>query len=205
MLCLTSPARTRWHAVPAGWKLAGLAVFSTLIFPEDRIGVLALATAGVALLYLAEGRRFARAGLRQLRALLPFLLVIVVYHAATGTIPAGAVVALRLLSAVAAANLVTMTTRLEDMMAVVEAALRPLQRLGLNVGALAVAVALVVRFTPALAEKVGRLIEAWRGRSARRAGWRIVPPFLLLALDDAEHVAEAIRARGGIEPQRPVQ
>ena len=35
--------------------------------------------------------------------------------------------------------------------------------------------------------------------AARRAGWRIVAPLALMALDDAEHVAEALRARGGVQ------
>ena len=39
---------------------------------------------------------------------------------------------------------------------------------------------------------------AWRARSRRRAGWRVIVPFMVLALDDADHVAEALRARGGI-------
>jgi biotin transport system permease protein len=105
---------------------------------------------------------------------------------------------LRLVTAVALANLVTLTTRLDAMMAVVERAARPLERFGLSPRVLAVAIALVIRFTPVLLLRAGQLMEAWRARSPRRPGWRVVVPVTLAALDDAEHVAEALRARGGL-------
>jgi biotin transport system permease protein len=60
------------------------------------------------------------------------------------------------------------------------------------------AIALVVRFTPILAQKGQTLALAWKARAARRLGWRVITPFAVLAIDDAEHVAEALRARGGL-------
>ena len=92
-----------------------------------------------------------------------------------------------------------MTTRLSDMIAVIRLLLAPLRRVGLSTGALEIAIALVIRFVPVLAQKGGNLAEAWRARSPRRAGWRIVAPLALMALDDAEHVAESPRARGGVQ------
>ena len=58
---------------------------------------------------------------------------------------------------------------------------------------------MVIRFTPVLAQKGAALAMAWRARSRKRAGWRVIMPFMVLALDDADHVAEALRARGGFE------
>ena len=43
-----------------------------------------------------------------------------------------------------------------------------------------------------------QISESWRARSPRRAGWRILPPITMAALDDADRLAEALRARGGI-------
>ena len=51
-----------------------------------------------------------------------------------------------------------------------------------------------------IARQGSLLSEAWRARSPRRTGWQIVMPLAALAIDDAEHVAEALRARGGVEP-----
>ena len=61
------------------------------------------------------------------------------------------------------------------------------------------AMALVVRFVPVLAAKGQALAMAWRARSQRPPGWRIIVPFAVTAIDDAEHVAEALRARGGMQ------
>jgi biotin transport system permease protein len=59
------------------------------------------------------------------------------------------------------------------------------------------AVALVIRFIPVMQDRTEQISQSWRARSARRAGWRVLMPATLAALDDAEHVAEALRARGG--------
>ena len=72
--------------------------------------------------------------------------------------------------------------------------------LRLSTRALELAIAMVLRFTPMLVENGQRLAMSWRARSRRKPGWRIVMPMAALALDDADHVAEALRARGGILP-----
>jgi len=139
-----------------------------------------------------------RHGLRRLWPLWPFVAVIVLWHLATAAAQTGALIALRMIVAVALANLVTMTTRLTDMMDVVRALLHPFARLGVNIRAMELAAAMVIRFTPVLAQKGAALSLAWRARARRRAGWRVVVPLLVVALDDADHVADALRARGGV-------
>lgn len=198
MLTLTSPVETRLHRLPAGAKLAALAAATLLLLPLQALAPVALAGAATAGLYAAQGRRFAGHGLGMLRPLWPFLLILALWHGWTGEIARGAVIALKLTTAVALANLVTMTTRLDAMIAVLERLARPLRHVGLQPHVLAVSIALVIRFTPVLLARAERLAEAWRARSPRRASWRIVVPLALGALDDAEQVAEAIRARGGL-------
>lgn len=195
MLSLTSPVRTWLHDVPPGGKLLAMLAFATALFPVERIDALIATAIIVALLYLSCGTRLATAGLRALRPLLPFLAIIAVWHLATGTPQAGIGISLKLLAAVGLANLVTMTTRLEEIM---DAVAWPARRLGLNPRIIGMMIAMVVRFTPALGRKGTQLIEAWRARSARQPGMAVVPPLLLAALDDADHVAEALRARGGV-------
>ncbi len=198
MISLTSPVETLWHRWPAGLKLALLCVATMLLFAAQRIEHQVFALAAVLGLYAIAGRAFLGAGLRSLRVLWPFLAVIAIWHIATRTYAEGAVVSLRLLSAFGLANLVTMTTRLSDMIAVVRALLTPFRAFGLQTRPLEIAIALVVRFTPVLMRKGGDLHDAWRARSVKRPGWRIVIPLTVLAIDDAEHVAEALRARGGV-------
>jgi biotin transport system permease protein len=198
MISLTSPVRTRAHGWPAGAKLLALCVASVVLFAMPYL-VFQLAVAmAVLLLYALPGAVFLRYGLRRIWPLWPFVMLLLVWHIFTGVPQEGAVIALRMVTAVALANLVTMTTTLEAMMAVVNRLLRPFARLGVNLRAIELAAAMVIRFTPVLADKGAALALAWRARSRRRAGWRVIVPFLVLALDDADHVAEALRARGGI-------
>lgn len=198
MLSLLSPVSTPFHRLPAGGKLAALCLFTAALLLVPSPWLVAGALGAVAGLYLQGGRVFARHGLRQLRPVLPFVALVAAWHLWIGDPRQAAVIALRLVAAVAAANLVTMTTRLTDIVALIERLAAPLARLGLRPRLLALAVALVIRFIPVMAERVARLTEAWRARSARRAGWRIVLPATLGAIDDADQVAEALRARGGV-------
>ncbi len=43
-----------------------------------------------------------------------------------------------------------------------------------------------------------QIAAALRARSTGKSGWRIIVPLTLSVLNDAEHVANALRARGGV-------
>jgi biotin transport system permease protein len=202
MLALTLPHKTWAHGLPAGSKLLVLALVTLVLFPVQRLDVLSVALLAVIGLYLSLGRQASRFGLQLLRPLAWMLGLILLYHFVTGQAEVGVRVSLRLLAMIGLANFVTMTSRLDDMIAVVQWLLRPLAALGVNTRVIGVAIAMVIRFAPALGQKGAALLESWRARSPRRAGWRIVIPLCLLALDDADHVAEALRARGGIASGR---
>ncbi|GAL15459.1 transmembrane component bioN of energizing module of biotin ECF transporter [Vibrio astriarenae] len=128
----------------------------------------------------------------------PFVVLLLLWHGWGGELEQGVIIALRLVSAVALANLVTMTTRLSDMLEVVHFLTKPLRKVGLNTRALELAMALVIRMTPTLVVKGRLLAQAWRARSNGKFSWRVILPFTLTTLDDADHVAEALRARGGL-------
>lgn len=198
MISLISERRTPYHGWPAGPKLLGLSLFTLAIFYMDGV-VLSLAVmAAVCAAYLVGGLGFAREGLRLMRPVLVFVAMIMVWHLAVGRIPEGVVIVLRLLAAIAAANLVTLTTRMEDLLDVIQ---RGLARIGVPAAArrrFALSIALVIRFTPVLVQKGGLLVESWRARTVKRPGWRLVLPFALMAIDDAEQTAEALKARGGL-------
>lgn len=200
MISLTSPVRTRAHDWPAGAKLAGLCLATAGLFFVTDVRVLGAVLALVLGLYALPGAVFLRAGLRGLRVLWPFVVIVLVWHAVTGAPAQGLAIVLRLVSAVALANLVTMTTTLSDMIAVVHRLAAPLRVLGLPSRTLELAIALVIRMVPVMLERGRLLAQSWSARSARRASWRLVFPFALAALDDADHVADALKARGGLTP-----
>lgn len=197
MLALTSEIRTPYHRLRAGPKLAVLCGCTVALVWEQGMGAMLLALAGAVALYLVPGVAFLREGLRLLAPLWIFVALVVAWHAAMHELLAGIVIGLRLLVAVALANLVTMTTRFDDLVDLVMWLLTPLRRLGMNTAPLGFAIVLVIRFIPVLRARAQGLIEAWRARSPRRAGWQVAFPITLLAIDDAEQVAEALRARGG--------
>jgi len=197
MLTLTSPVDTPLHGMRAGVKLAALCGFTGLLFWLDDPASLAGAALIPAGLIGLGGAVFARHAAAMLRPLWPFLAVLALWHWWTEDAAQGLSIALRLITAVAAANLVTMTTRLSDMLAVVEALLAPLARFGLPPRRVALVFALVIRFIPVLAARLSQIAEAFTARSRRKPRWRVLVPATLAALDDADHVAEALRARGG--------
>ncbi|MBN8630090.1 MAG: energy-coupling factor transporter transmembrane protein EcfT [Rhodobacterales bacterium] len=198
MLTLTSPVETWAHRRPAGLKLATLAVATTGLFLLGSPVPLAAALAATAGLYLTGGGRFAQTGLRQLVPLWPFVLIVGAWHLWTGDVTGGVAILLRMVTAVALANFVTMTTRLSDMLAVFERLARPLAPI-LPPRRLALAFALVIRFIPVMLERMGQIRQSWSARSQRAARWRVMVPATLAALDDADRVAEALRARGGAD------
>ncbi|QIZ81688.1 energy-coupling factor transporter transmembrane component T [Thalassovita gelatinovora] len=198
MISLTSPVRTRAHDLPAGLKL-GLLLLATVALAASadlRFHIAAFLSALG--LYSLPGVRFLRGGLSRLRILWPFVAVVLLWHLVTRDISAGLVICLRMVTAVGLANLVTMTTRLSDMMAVIRWIGTPFARLGLNMRALEIGIALVMRMVPVLSEKGQQLTQSWSARSTRRPRWHVVLPLTLLALDDADNVAQALRARGGL-------
>ncbi len=193
MLTLTSPRETVLHRWPAGLKLALVAAGSVVLFQLPMAGVaVALALAAALALTLGRGRDW----LGLLRLLWPVVLVLLAWHGLTGTLAQGALAVLRMLALVGLANLVTMTTRLSDMQAVFLWLSRPLAPI-LPPQRLALAFALVIRFVPVMLLRWQALVLAWRARAARRPGWHIYAPAVLAALDEADRVADALRARGG--------
>ncbi|KAF0675921.1 energy-coupling factor transporter transmembrane component T family protein [Profundibacterium mesophilum] len=200
MLSLTSPIRTPYHALRASTKLLALCVFTLAVTLSGDPRAVWGAAALVAGLYLAGGLRFAAAGLRMLRPLVFFVAIVALWHGILGEWAEGALVIGKLAAAFGLANLVTMTTRLDDMIALVERVAAPLARLGIEPRLPALSLALVMRFVPVQLQRAAALGEAWRARSRRRPGWRLVTPLALLAIDDAEHVSDALRARGGVRP-----
>jgi biotin transport system permease protein len=199
MLTLTSPVEIWAHKMSAGPKLAALALATSALFALTSPLAMVVALSLAAALYLTGGRVFAATGLRLLRPLWPFILIVALWHLWTGDPGGGAVIVMRMATAVALANFVTMTTRLSDMIAVFQWLARPLAPLGLSPRRLALALALTIRFIPVMLDRLAQITDSWRVRSPRRPRWRVLVPATLAALDDADRVAEALRARGGAD------
>lgn len=199
MLSLALP-RVSWaHRIPATVKLAGLLVASLVLFPIKDPVILAGALTAVVVLTTSLGTSAIRQTMRFVVPLLFMVGLLLLFHIFFGQLREGIAVVLRLLTLVFLANFVTMTTALSEMMALIEKLFAPLTKIGVNVRVISVAMGLAIRFTPVLLTKSGLLFDAWRARSQRPARWRLIVPIGLAALDDAEQISDALRARGGIQ------
>lgn len=193
--------RSLLHRLPAGAKLMALAVLSVLIVPLSNPLLLAMVLAAVLIVYSS----FGRPGLRRLgqwRSLAPLLAVIFALQVWAASVEVALASVLRIAVMVLLADLVTLSTRLQDMMDALALPLRPLKRLGLDPERLALAVALVLRFVPVLLDTWRGREEAWRARSPRRPGLPLIGAFFSGALAMADQVAEALDARGFGAPHR---
>ncbi|GHC49436.1 energy-coupling factor transporter transmembrane component T family protein [Neogemmobacter tilapiae] len=189
MLGLTSAHKTWMHRLPVGPKLALLALFSVVLFWLDNLWPMLVALVLVAALVASGGAGFARQALRLLQPVWFFVALLAVWHLWLNDPLNGLRIALRLVVAVTAANLVTLTSRLSDMIDLIERLLG--RKVALTLG-------LALRFVPVLGERAAMLSLAWRARSQKRAAWRLVPGLTVGAFDEADHMAEALRARGGL-------
>ena len=198
MLSLALPERTWAHRLPAALKFGLLAVAMIALM---RIGSLAgqgAAVLVVAALTASLGRKAIRQSLVTLRPLVWIVAVILLWDTAQGRFQLGVVFGLRVLAMVGLANLVTLTTPLPEIVALIEWLAQPLARLGISPRVPAISVALVIRFVPVLRARHDILAEAWRARSARKPRMKLLAPLTFSLLDDADHMADALRARGGL-------
>ena len=190
------------HRASPGVKLTGLAVVAIALFiPATPAGILVaglVATLATVVGYGVAGIP-ARIAFAQIRPTLWLLGMIFAFHALMADAVAGALIVARFILLIALAALVTLTTRVSDMIATIEAGLTPLRRL-IDPGRVAMCLVLTIRFVPVLANEAHAIREAQAARGARRAGptafIRLAIPLILRGLRLAETVAEALYARG---------
>ncbi|WP_417667966.1 energy-coupling factor transporter transmembrane component T family protein [Roseibium sp.] len=198
MISLYLPGTSWLHRCPVRVKLLLLALAGMAVLPiTDPLALMAV-LAVVLGLYASLGKE----GLGQVKALKPMLSLLVIIfalHAVTGDWMTGVTAVLRLLAMVLAANLVSITSRMDDMLEAVRPLFVPLEFFGVSARKPALAVSLVIRFAPVLLSVYASLREAYQARTGKRTSWRLMAPFLLQSLSMSENVAEALTARGGAE------
>ncbi|KGM48934.1 energy-coupling factor transporter transmembrane component T family protein [Pseudooceanicola atlanticus] len=195
MIGALSARPTPFHRIPAARKLLGLCVFCTILGVTD-LPVLNWAAFGAVMLAsLIPGRWFLSLIARDLKMPAVIAVFIIAFQWATGHLVLGLSVAGTLMACIAAAMVFSRTTSPAETLGVVDRGLARLRVPEVARRRLSLAVALTLRFIPALSARADHLAEAYRMRSPRRLSWRIVPPLALGALDEADQAAEAMRAR----------
>ncbi|GAB2851093.1 energy-coupling factor transporter transmembrane protein EcfT [Actinocorallia aurea] len=189
------PGTSPVHRVPAGAKLVLLFLFAALVFAVGSPAWLGGVCAAVAAGY-AVARIPARRCLPLVRSL---ALVAVFVFAVQGWLlgpGAALVVCLRLVAALAAAHLFTVTTRVDDLVAAVERAAGPLRRFGVRPERLGLLVGLTLQAVAALTKIAGEVREAAVARDARYSLTAFVAPLLVRTIRHSDDLAEALAARG---------
>ncbi|MCA1306478.1 energy-coupling factor transporter transmembrane protein EcfT [Microbacterium esteraromaticum] len=195
MISLYRPGAGILHRMSAGTKLGLLAVSALCV------SVLALGTTGIAILVAAVSALYVVGGLGwrllaeswwRLRWLIIVLAgalwIFVGLDEAVHN--AGRVAALILL-----ADLVTRTTRMGDLLDVLQRLLRPLRVFRLDPETAALAISLTIAMVPVLEGFLNQVRDAQRARGVR-LGPRAALPLLVLTLRHADDVGDALAARG---------
>lgn len=194
-LGLYVPGDSPLHRAPAAAKLAALVVLGVGAFQLASSAWMASGLALVVVLGALAGVP-PRTLLVHARPALVMLAVIFVAHALLTSWPQGLLVVLRFGLLILSATLVTLTTRVADMVGVVERACGPLRRVGVSPARVGLVLALAIRFVPVLAEKLREIREARWARGVDRPTVMVLVPLLIKTLRFADQTAEAIDARG---------
>jgi biotin transport system permease protein len=199
-LALYVPRASPVHRTPAGWKLLALAGLSVLVFAAPTLPVVVAALVGVVLVGLVAARLPASVLLRQARAVLWWLVALLVLHSLVTDVLTGTLTVIRLLVLVLAAAVVTATTRVTAMVAVIERVCRPLEWVGVRPARIGLVIAMALRFIPLISERADRIREAQAARGGSTRGLRglatTLVPLLVQVLQLAHTVSEALDARG---------
>lgn len=184
------------HRLSAGKKTLILMVFLLLTAVLARTATTAIAAFTIVALCYILARLPWRKTVGHLLVPLPILLVLGALMWWRLGFDAALVTFLGVLSSVALAILLTLTTRVTDMLEALEIALEPLARLGLPVESITLAMSLTMRLIPLQAQAIIEVIET---RKARGGGTSILAfgvPLIVRSLLRARAIGEALISRG---------
>jgi len=201
MLSLYRPGDGILHRMPAGPKLLLLLalVLAVSLLPS-RWWAAAVAGGVVVVVYACAGLRDGMLGMRELARQTVALRWLIVVTLALQLIFLGPEAAVanttRVTAAVLLAGLLSLTTRVTDLLDAVEHGLRPLDRLRFDSERAAVLLTVTITTVPVLARLAGEVREAQRARGVRPGVRFFAVPFLILSLKHADQLGEALSARG---------
>ena len=183
------------HRVPAGWKLLAmlLAIIGVVLLSAPwQLGVAALVVAAG----FAVARIPARSVCAQLWPMRWLLLLVAVFQVIFAGPERAVMVCGTLLLTVAIAALVTLTTRVTEMLDVCQRLLGPFRRVGVDPDRAGLVLALTIRCVPLMVDIVGAVSEARKARGAGFSLRALVVPSVVRALRRADAIGDALTARG---------
>ena len=195
MIGLFQPGDSLLHRLPAGWKLLAmlLAIVGIVLLTAPwQLGVAAVVVAGG----FALARIPSRVAWSQLWPMRWFLLFIAIFQVIFTGWERALMTCGTLLLTVAIAALITLTTRVTEMLDVCQRMLGPLRRFGVDPDRAGLVLALTIRCIPLMVEIVGAVSQARKARGAGFSLRALVVPSVVRALRRADAIGDALTARG---------
>ena len=172
---------------------------ATSFFIKNPIVMFSIFSLLLLIYFLVGGLKFLLLGLFQLKITIPFVIILAFWHLYLDHLDKGMTLIFRLISAFLIANLFLLTSKIHDIILAIQKYSLYLKVFGINPQAVSITIGLFIRSIPILNQRAKNLMLAQSARSTKRSFWRISVPLALSILDDADHVSEALRARGGIK------
>lgn len=193
------PGTTPVHRASPATKFAGLLLFIILItvLPTKPWHPLA-AAGGVAVLY-AVAKIPLRTALRQVLPILPFMAFIGAFLWWQKGLEKMLITVFGLIAALMAASLFTLTTTIEDLMEALETNMAPLERIGVPVDTISLAIALTIRQIPVLLGTANESLDARKARGANLSLLAFGTPLVIRSVRHAQLTGEALMARGAVD------
>ncbi|WP_433612296.1 energy-coupling factor transporter transmembrane component T family protein [Prescottella agglutinans] len=195
-LGLYTPGSSLLHRMSPGPKLIGMVIAILAVTILVRHPWQLVPAVGAVAACYAVARIPARVALTQLRPLLWALLLIAVFQVVFTGWARAVVVCGTILLAVALAALVTLTTRVTDMLDTISRALRPLRHVGVNPDRAGLVLAMTLRCIPLLTGIVQQVSDARKARGLGFSLRALAVPVVVSALMTAEAMGDALAARG---------
>lgn len=195
MITVYRPGTSLLHRTPAGVKLLALLAFTTslVVFRSPlavAVGAIVLVTA-----YGVSGFGLSTLG-RQIWPMRWILLILIPFQWWLGGWRSVVTVVGVLVLAVGAAALISLTTRMVDLLDVLDRVLAPLRHLRVDPERISLIIALAIRVVPVMVEMMGQVRDARRARGAERSLRALATPVVVRTVGYSQRLGDALLARG---------
>ena len=189
-------ADTVIHRLPAAAKFIALVTFILVTTFGVRTIPWAVVSLVLALLFFPIARIPLRVAAGQLAPPLYLLVALAAFQWWQKDFTSAAIMFLTVYAAVTAAILLTLTTKVSEMMDSFDRALAPLGRWGVPVENITLAMSLTIRLLPLMLGTVLEVLDARKARGATASLTAFGTPVIIRSIRRARAMGEALQARG---------
>lgn len=189
-------ADTIIHRIPAAVKFLTLIAFILVTSLAVKTVAWAALSLAIPLVLFPVARIPLRVAVGQLAPPLFLLLALAAFQWWQKDLTSAAIMFLTVYAAVTAAVLLTLTTKVSEMMDSFERALAPLGKLGVPVENITLAMSLTIRLLPLMLGTVLEVLDARKARGATASLTAFGTPVIIRSIRRARAMGEALHARG---------